>query len=73
MPAFLPLHIVKQNLAFIALVVSTSLSAVEPLPLMPHIEDQTQMWWAEGFSGTIPNSTLAARGSNGFVCGGAEY
>ncbi len=56
MPAFLPLYIVKQNLAFIALVVSTSLSAVEPLPLMPHIEDQTQMWWAEGFPGTIPTA-----------------
>ncbi len=56
MPAFLPLHIVKQKIAFIALVVSTGLSAVEPLPLMPRVEDQTQLWWAEGFPGTIPTA-----------------
>ncbi len=25
-------------------------------PLMPHVEDQTQMYWAEGFPGTIPTA-----------------
>ena len=25
-------------------------------PLMPHVEDQTQMYWAEGYPGTIPTA-----------------
>jgi hypothetical protein len=33
-----------------------TLHAMDVSPLMPHVEDQTQMYWAEGFPGTIPTA-----------------
>ncbi|MCX6854556.1 MAG: LamG domain-containing protein [Verrucomicrobia bacterium] len=35
---------------------SKAQSATDLLPLMPRVEDHTQMWWAEGFPGTIPTA-----------------
>ncbi|MCX6854549.1 MAG: hypothetical protein NTV80_06545 [Verrucomicrobia bacterium] len=35
---------------------ATFVDAHEPVDLMPRVEDQTQMYWAEGFPGTIPTA-----------------
>ena len=31
-------------------------SAVEPIDLMPRVEDATQMWWADGFPSHTPEA-----------------
>jgi hypothetical protein len=49
------IRILFHSLGLSFLLATTSV-AQRMTDFMPHIEDQTQMYWAEGFPGTIPKA-----------------